>query len=111
MSTTVEYSLPTTTRRTLAYAPCQYCGRDNFGHVNHRRNHVAKCQSEAFADMAAHAVLDAEDEGLADLLPATMIAAAHHRTAGDAEIARRNAAGAAARLARYGVQGYAGEEI
>ena len=105
--------LPPTTFRTICFASCPYCGRNDFRHVSHRRNHLAKCQAEAFADMAANAVLDCEDEdaGLADMLPAAMIAAAHHRTAGDAEIAARNAAGAAERRARYGVLAWAGEEI
>lgn len=118
MITRTQYTteLPRTTFKTICFASCPYCGRADFRHVMHRRNHLAKCQAEAYADMAAHAVLDCEDEGLADMLPASIVcAAAPHvfltvACQGDADLYAENAVKAAERRARYGVQRWA-EEI
>lgn len=68
--------LPVTTPRTVSFAPCPVCGKTAFNHVNHRRNHIAKCEAAALDEAQALGIFECEE--LLDLLPAPMVAAAHH---------------------------------
>lgn len=71
-------TLPPTTFRTVDFAPCPVCGKTAFNHPKHRRNHIAKCEAAALDEMQAAGVFECEEIGLDALLPAPMVAAAHH---------------------------------
>ena len=71
--------LPPTIVRTVAFTPCPVCGRSDYRHPAHRRNHIARCEAAALAADYATGVFDCDEAGLAGLLPAPMIAAAHIR--------------------------------
>lgn len=76
-STAIGDNLPTTTRVVVRYSGCPVCGRRDFRHPEHRKNHIAKCESEAMAEVAREAYADCVDAGLDALVPPAMVACAH----------------------------------
>lgn len=76
-STAIGEILPTTARVVVRYSGCPVCGRRDFRHPEHRRNHIAKCESEAMAEVAQEAYADCVDAGLEALVPPAMVAVAH----------------------------------
>lgn len=97
--------LPPTRTVTVSFASCPVCGRSDFRHPKHRRNHIAKCGDAAIAADAAAGVFECEEMNMDHLLPASMIAQAN-RTLRVVEpdlhsTAQRMAQDVAARLVDY----------